>query len=158
MLWGIEHSRVWRVAVAGLVLSALGVPSALSGRAEPTIDELKARVASASIADRPALCVRIAERQVDAAGRLYVAGDSEKGQAALADVVAYCESARNYAIQSHKHEKQSEIAMRKMVRKLVDLEHTISHEEQQQVQNAVDRLEHIRNDLLADMFPKVGKK
>jgi hypothetical protein len=154
----MERSRFWRVAVAGLVCSALAAPCVLSGREEPTIDELKTRVAAASVADRPALCVRIAERQLDTADRFYTAGDSEKGQAALADVVAYSGSARDYAIQSHKHEKQSEIAIRKMVRKLLDVEHTMSHEDQQQVQTAVDRLEHIRNDLLADMFPKVGKK
>ncbi len=89
---------------------------------------------------------------------MYVAGDSEKAQAALADVVAYSELARDYAIQSHKHEKQSEIAIRKMVRKLTDMNHTVSHEDQAQIQDTIDRLQKIRDDLLVAMFPKVGKK
>ena len=55
-------------------------------------------------------------------------------------------------------EKQSEIAIRKMTRKLADLKHTVSHEEQEQVQNTIDRLQRIRDDLLAAMFPKGGKK
>ena len=157
MLFGMEHSRVWRVAATGMAL-ALVATSLLSARAEPSIEELKGRVANALIADRPALCIRISERELGEADRLYVAGDSEKAQAALADVVAYSELARDYAIQAHKHEKQSEIAIRKMARKLADIKHTVSHEDQEQIQNTVDRLQQIRDDLLAAMFPKGGKK
>jgi len=158
MLFGMEHFRVWRVVAAGLVVSALVVPSALSGREEASVEELKGRVANVSVADRPPMCIHISERQLGAADRLYIAGDSEKAQVALTDVVAYSELARDYAIQAHKHEKQSEIAIRKMVRKLSDMNHTVSHEEQAQIQDTIDRLQRIRDDLLVAMFPKVDKK
>ena len=158
MTFVMEHLRFWRIAALGLVLSMLALPLSLMGSEQPTIEELKARVANASIADRPGLCVHISELQTDAADRLYVAGDTEKAQAALADVVAFSESARDYSIQSHKHEKQSEIAIRKMAHKLADIKHTVSHEDQAQVQNAIDRLQRIRDDLLAAMFPKGVKK
>jgi hypothetical protein len=154
---GIKHSR-WRIAAASLMLSMVAVPSALTGGEQPTIEELKERVANAALADRPPLCIHISERQLDAADRFYAAGDSEKAQAALTEVVAYSELARDYAIQSRKHEKPSEIAIRKMARKLADLKHTVSHDDQEQVQNTVDRLQRIRDDLLTAMFPKVGKK
>ena len=154
----MKHSRFWRIAAAGLMLSTLGVCFALSRAPEPTIDELKARVANASVADRPPLCIHISERQLDAADRFYVAGDSDQAKAALADVITYSELARDYAIQSRKHEKPSEIAIRKMARKLADLKHTVSHDDQEQVQSAVDRLQKVRDDLLTAMFPKVGKK
>jgi hypothetical protein len=154
---GLKYLRFWRVAAAGLVLSAV-LPSGLKGAAEPSIEELKARVANAKIVDRPPLCLQISERQLDAASRFYVAGDSEQAKTALVDVVAFAELTRDYAIQSRKHEKQSEIAIRKMIRKLADLKHTVSHEDQDQVQNTVDRLQRIRDDLLVAMFPKVGKK
>ena len=158
MTFVMEHLRFWRIAALGLVLSRLLVPLSLMASEQPTIEELKARVPNASIADRPGLCVHISELQTDAADRLYVAGDSEKAQAALADVVAFSESARDYSIQSHKHEKQTEIAIRKMAHKLADIKHTVSHEDQAQVQNAIDRLQRIRDDLLAAMFPKGVKK
>jgi hypothetical protein len=154
MMFGMIRARFRRIAAASLVLSTLVVPAMLTGRQEPTVDELKARVANASVADRPALCIRISERQLDAADKFYVAGDSEKAKDPLADVVAFSELARDYAIQSHKHEKQSEIAIRKMARKLADLKHTVSHDDQEQIQNTIDRLQHIRDDLLAAMFPK----
>lgn len=135
----------------------LAQPCALSGRDEPTIGDLKVRVSSASLADRPPLCIRISERQLDEADRFYTAGDSEKAKAALADVVAFAELARDYSIQSHKHEKQCEIAIRKEARKLADLKHTVSHEDQDEVQNTVDRLEKVRTNLLQAMFPKGAK-
>jgi hypothetical protein len=158
MAFTMEHLRVWRAAALGLVLAMLAAPSTVTGGEQPTIEELKERVANAAISDRPVLCIHISERQLDAANRFYTAGDSEQAEAALADVVAFSEKARDYAIQSHKHEKQSEIAIRRMARKLADIKHTVSHEDQEQVQSTVDRLQRIRDDLLAAMFPKGIKK
>jgi hypothetical protein len=158
MACAMEHLRIWRAAALGLVLTLLAVPSTVTGGEQPTIEELKERVANAAISDRPVLCIHISERQVDAANRFYTAGDTEKAQAALADVIAFSEKARDYAIESHKHEKQSEIAIRKMAHKLADMKHTVSHEDQEQVQTTVDRLQRIRDDLLAAMFPKGVKK
>jgi hypothetical protein len=149
--------RFRRVTALGLVLGALLAPYALGRSKEPTVDELKARVVTVSVADRPALCIHISERQLDAAGKFYEAGEDQNAQTALADVVAYSQSAGEYAIQSRKREKQSEIAIRKMVRKLDDLKHTLTHDEQGQIQNAMDRLQRVRDDLLAAMFPKAGK-
>jgi hypothetical protein len=157
MSFAVEHLRIWRVGALGLVFLILAFPSNVIGHEQPTLDELKARVPNASIADRPVLCIHIAERQLDAADRFYVAGDSGQAQAALADVVAFSELARDYSIRSRKHEKQSEIAIRKMARKLSDMKHTVSHDDQEQVQTTLDRLQRIRDDLLAAMFPKGNK-
>lgn len=153
----MEHFQFVRFAAAAAIVMLL-VPSALRAREEPTIEELKTRLANAAVQDRPPLCIRISERQVAAADRLYVAGDSEGAKAALEDVVAFAGQARDYAIQSHKHEKQCEIAIRRSARKLADIKHTVSHDDQAPVQDAIDRMERIRDDLLLAMFPKGGKK
>lgn len=158
MALATEHLRCWRMAAFGLVLWTLAMPAALIGAEQATVEELKARVANAKIADRPPLCIRIAELQRDAADRFYVMDDSAQAKAALADVVAFSELARDYAIQSHRHEKDSEIAIRKMARKLNDMRHTVAQEEQAPVQTTIDRLQSIRDDLLAAMFPKDTKK
>ena len=155
----MESFRIWWIAAAGLLFAMVVAPcTTLIGRDEPTIEELKARVANTSNSDRPPLCIRISERQLEEADRLYVAGDIEKWNSALVDVVAFAELARDSSIQSHKHEKQCEIAIRKEVRKLSDLKHTVSHDDQDEVQNTVDQLEKVRDDLLLAMFPKGGKK
>lgn len=151
------RSRISQMAVAALVLSMASAVFALK-RDQPTLEELKARVATASVADRPQLCLHVAEGQLKNAADFYAAGESEKAQAALADVVAYAQLDRDYAIQSHKHEKQSEIAIRKMVRKLTDMKHTVTRDEQTQLQTTIEQLEKVRDDLLAAMFPKRGKK
>jgi hypothetical protein len=134
------------------VLIAHGKP-----RDEQTVEELKARVASAKAGDRPHLCVQIAEKQLGEADKLYAANEVEKGQAALTDVVAFSELARDYSIQSHKYQKQTEIAVRSMTRKLNDLLHTLGHDDQVPVRDAINRLQRVRDDLLAAMFPKGAK-
>jgi hypothetical protein len=155
---GTRQSRFWRVAATGLILGTLIAPSVLAAREQPTLEELKNRVDKVSVEDRPPLCIRVSELQLSAVDKLYVAGDNEKMHAALGDVVTYSEMARDYSIQSQKHEKQSEIAIRKMARKLGDLKHTVSREDQEQIQNTIDRLQRIRDDLLAAMFTKGGKE
>jgi hypothetical protein len=148
-LW--KKSLCAKAMLAALLALAL-IP--LATAAEPTVDELKARVGSTDVRDRPRLCVEIAELQLKTIDKLYAASDDAKGQAALTDVVAYSELARDYAIQSHKYQKQSEIAIRGMTRKLNDVKRTLPHAEQAPIQGAISRLERIRDDLLASMFPK----
>jgi 20S proteasome alpha/beta subunit len=72
----------------------------------------------------------------------------------LADVVAYAELARDYSIQSHKYQKQTEIAARSMTRKLTDLLHSLGQQDQPPVRDAINRLQRVRDDLLIAMFPK----
>jgi DNA-binding transcriptional regulator of glucitol operon len=144
--------------MAGVVIFLLAGCVALVALREDSVEDLKQRVENTSVGERPALCIQIAERQLDEANRLYVAGDSAKAQSALMDVAAYAEQARDYAIRAHKREKQSEIAVRKMTRKLTNLKHAVSREEQEQIQQTIDRLERVRDDLLAAMFPKGAKK
>jgi hypothetical protein len=155
MMLGVRYLfRLWGT-VALLALAAVMARAVPSN--EPSVEDLKARLASASIGDRPHLCVQIAHRQLVEADKLYAAAEVEKGQAALVDVVAYSELARDYAIQSHKYQKQSEIAVRAMARKLTELMHSLGHDEQAPVQDAINRLQRVRDDLLKAMFPKGAK-
>ena len=128
-----------------------------TARTELTVEELKARVSSANVADKAKICVEIAEKQLVATDKLYAADDMEKAQASLTDVVAFSELARDYSIQSHKHQKQIEISIRSMTRKLNDLMHVVGHEEQGPVKEAIKHLERVRDDLLVAMFPKGAK-
>jgi len=147
--------RVGATAIVFALMAAApahGLPSK-----EPTVEELKARLASTSIGDRPHLCVQIAQKQLTEADNFYTASEFEKGQGALSDAVAFAELARDYAIQSRKYQKQTEIAARSMTRKLNDLLHTLDHNDQAPVRDAISRLQRVRDDLLAAMFPKGAK-
>ncbi len=146
----LRGAVVWLAVAAALSAGALP-------RSEPTVEELKARLSSTGIGDRPHLCVQIAEQQLAAADKLYAGAEVEKAQTALSDVVAYSELARDYAIQSHKREKQTEIAVRGMIRKLTEIVHSLGQADQPPVRDAINRLQHVRDDLLAAMFPKGAK-
>jgi hypothetical protein len=124
---------------------------------DPTIEELKARVSAANVGDKAKICLEIAEMQLNAADKQYTADDIEKAQASLTDVVAFSELARDYSLQSHKHQKQTEIAIRSMTRKLNDLLHVVGREEQAPLKEAIKHLERVRDDLLLAMFPKGAK-
>jgi uncharacterized radical SAM superfamily Fe-S cluster-containing enzyme len=151
MLWTTNSTRKLLVAL----LAACFAVSALAK--EATVEELKERVKSAAAADRPRICVQIAERQLETLGKSFAADESEKAHTSLSDVVTYSELARDSAIQSGKHQKQTEIAVRTMARKLNDLKHGVPHDEQPAIQAAMDRLQKVRDDLLQAMFPH-GKK
>jgi hypothetical protein len=119
-----------------------------------TLQELIAREEAARVEDRPALCTEIAERQLKSADELYTAGKVEEAQAALKDVVSYSEKAHDAAIQSGKKLKNTEIDFRKMAAKLRDIKRSLNFDDQPPVQDAADRLEGLRTDLLSHMFGK----
>jgi hypothetical protein len=146
---GVKWSRMVMAALVALATALTVLASK-----EPTVEELKARLSSTTIGDRPQLCLQIADKQLAAADKLYAAVESEKAQAAVTDVTAFAELARDYAIQSHKHQKQTEIAVRRMIRKLEDIKRTVTLEEQSPLKNAISHLQRVRDDLLFAMFPK----
>lgn len=144
------------VAVVLLTLGAAGTAAALPA-ADPTLDAMKERLSATSLGDRPHLCVQIAEHQLAEADKLYTAADIDQAQTKLTDVVAYSELARDYSIQTHKYQKQTEIAVRVMTRKLTEVMHALAHDDQAPVREAIGRLQHVRDDLLAAMFKKGSK-
>ena len=156
MMPGAKQRLRWGALILmGLLLSAMAVAAPPNG--ESTVEDLKARVASAGVGDRPRLCVQIAERQMSEASKLYAAGEIEKAQEPLTDVVAFSELARDYSIQSHKYQKQTEIAVRGMARKLTEIMHSLTRQDEPPVREAMQRLQRVQDDLLAAMFSKGAK-
>jgi hypothetical protein len=148
----------FRLGMLAVLVSGLVVPLVRAMTAgDPTVEELKAKLSSTAVGDKPHLCLQIAEKQLAEANKEYAGAEDEKGNASLTDVVAYSELARDYAIQSHKHEKQTEIAVRGMTRRLTEILHGLPHEQQSVVKDAIQRLNRIRDDLLMAMFPKGNK-
>lgn len=151
----LDDLRFWgRIALA-LLVTTLVWNAAFA--ADPSVSELKARVPLASIKDRTHLCLHIAEMQMAEADKLYAADELNQAQTALTDVVSYSELARDYAIQSHKYQKQTEIAVRGLARRLGELAHSMPHDYQAPLHDALTRLQHVRDDLLSAMFPQGGK-
>lgn len=142
-----------------LVILAILLSCSLAvwAKKEETLEDLKSRAETTNLEERAGICVRIAEEQVKAADKLFTEGKAEEGRAALQDVITYSEKARDAATQSGKKLKATEIAVRKMARKLHDVKRTVAFEDQAPIQEAIDHLERVRTDLLAKMFGKGGK-
>jgi len=138
-----------------IFLLALG--SAVGLAKEETVDELKARFASARPEDRPELGIRIAQHQLRNADRLYNEGKVEQAREAVQDIVGYAEKARDAATQTKKRLKNVEIDARKMADKLRDIKRTLALEDQPPVEQAIGRLEDVRTALLKEMFAKDKK-
>jgi hypothetical protein len=145
--------RTWTIilGVTLLVTGGHALPK------EPTLEQLKARVQNAKPDERANLCAQIAERQVEAADKLYTDGKTQEAEAAIRDVVSYSQQASDAAGQTGHHLKNMEIAMRKMGHRLTDIKRGLPFENQATVQSAVDTLEKIRTDLLNRMFGKNPK-
>jgi hypothetical protein len=155
---GVRYS----FSLCGMILLAAGLAAAITASAglpaaDLTVDQLKAKLPTASAGDKAHLCIQIAELQLGEADKLYATSSSEDAQPALTDVVSFSEQARDYSIQSHKNQKQIEIAVRGMARRLTDLMHSLPHNEQAPVQEAIKKLQRVRDDLLFAMFPKGAK-
>ena len=141
-----------------LTMLFLALVSAYGAAKNETVDELKTRVESARVEDRPELCIRIAQHQLRNADKLYTDGQVEQAHAAVEDIVSYSEKARDAATQTKKHLKNVEIDVRKIADKLRDIKRTLAFEDQPPVEQAIRRLEDIRTTLLQQMFAKENKK
>lgn len=125
---------------------------------DESVDQLKARFQSARAEDKPGLGIQIARDQLRTADKLYSSGNSEQARAAVDDIVAFSEKARDAATQTNKHVKNVEIDVRKIADKLRDIKRNLAFEDQAPVDQAIQRLEDIRTTLLNAMFAKKEKK
>jgi len=136
----------------------LALASAHGVAKDETVEELKARVESARVEDRPELCIRIAQHQLRNADKLYNEGKEDEARAAVDDIVTYSEKARDAATQTKKHLKNVEIDVRKVADKLRDIKRTLAFDDQPPVEQAIRRLEDVRTSLLKEMFAREKKK
>jgi hypothetical protein len=141
--------------LAGLL--AMISPLSWGWHKELSLEQLKARVETARPDERANLCVQIAERQVEAADKSYNDGKIDEAQAAIGDVVSYSQKAVDAASQTGHKLKNTEIALRKMSHRLVDIKRSLAYENQAAVQTAAETLEKLRTDVLNRMFGKNAK-
>ncbi len=137
-----------------MLVFALAFACSYGAAKDETLDDLKARFASARPGDRADLAIRIAQYQLRIADKYYSDGRADQARAAVEDIVSYAEKARDTVTQTRKRLKDVEINVRKIADKLRDIKRTLAFEDQPPVQQAIDRLEDIRTTLLKEMFAK----
>jgi hypothetical protein len=135
-----------------LLMLFLLLPVAVWGKKDETLDQLKERANAAQGGERVKLCLEVAQRQLAAADKLYTDGKVDDAAAAVKDIASYSEMAGDTAVESGKKLKDAEISVRKISQRLGDIKRTLNFDDQQPVQDIVDRLERVRTNLLTKMF------
>ena len=119
---------------------------------QQTLDQLKQRATAAKPGAQPKLFLEVAEWQLREANDAYHHNDAGKGQAAVHDVVTYCERAVAAAKSTRKHLKETEIKVRDLSRKLDDMRRSAEFDDRPPLETAIERLEMLRRELLTTMF------
>lgn len=122
--------------------------------ATETLEQLRARVDQAKPQDQPKLYTKIADLEFKEVDRLFEQGDVPNAQRALGSLVEDCEKAGKSSVTTRKHMKQTEISLRKISEQLEQIAKTIDFESRPPLQTAIERIDHVRNDLLTAMFSK----
>ena len=142
---------------APILIILLASLAAIAGEDEP-LEQLKARAEQAGQADQAKLFIEIARRQLKEADKLYESGHLEAARALVAEIATYSERAGEAARSSGKRLKDTEVSIRKMSKRLSDMRRALTFEERPPLDQAVERMEKVRTDLLTQMFSKKGKK
>jgi hypothetical protein len=129
------------IVLAGVVLAAT-----------PTATELKARADSAHGVEQAKLCLEYARVQLESSNALYTAGDVDKAQAQIQEVVEYSRKGALAASAAGKQVKETEIKLRKLAERMHDIGQTLSFEDQPPIREAVDQIQQIRSDLLVRLW------
>ena len=145
--------RLFQLAVLACVVASVCAADDVS------LEELKHRADSAEGGRRADLFMEVAQREIESADSRFSEGKTEEGQAAVDDAVAAAEAASAAAVESRSHMKQTEIALRRVARRLSDISRSLPFDDRKRTEGAVVKLEKMRTDLLTAMFaPKKKDK
>jgi hypothetical protein len=141
--------RRWRSTIFVLASSLM-----LFAKKDETIAEMKSRIDAVRPEERISLAIQIARKELDTVAEANKSSNNEAAQAALADLLAYAGKASDTSLQTNKKLKDTEIALRKIAETLRDLKRSADFEQQAPLQNASERVENMRTQLLTRMFGK----
>lgn len=116
--------------------------------------DLKSRVDAASGSDKIKLAVEYTDDRTRAADRAFIQGKDEEALADLKNVAEYAQIASQTAIQTRKHQKETEIALRKIAFRLDNIKKARPYEDQAAVQSTIDAVLLAHDNVLNSEFEK----
>jgi tRNA A37 N6-isopentenylltransferase MiaA len=122
---------------------------ALAASKDESLDALKAR---ALRENEPRLYAEVVRRQVEVANEYYTAGDVQKAQGVVAEIMDLTGKCVDAAQKKHSKLKDTELTLYRASRRLQDVRRSLAFDDQPPVQAAVDRIEKARRHLLDLMF------
>ncbi len=116
--------------------------------------DLKSRADAATGAEKAKLSVEFTEDAAKAADKAFQDGKDEEGSAHLKEVVQYAKVASDSSMQAHKREKETEIGLRKVLKRLMEVKNARPVDQQDEVQKTIDAVLVVHDSLLDSMFKK----
>ena len=121
-------------------------------------DRLKA-AADATDGERcTELCVDAARQLAELSNDYFTIGNVKEAHAAMSDAGRLAVKAGNASVTSKKRRKQTEIALRKVEKRISDIEQTLNFEDRPPVHDIVKRIDKVRSDILMSMFDMPKKE
>ena len=134
--------------------SLLALLLLLSGSVFAQVKDLKARADASSGSDKAKYAAEYAEHAVHEADIFFANGKDADGSAKLQDVATYGKLAADVAMQTRKREKNTEISLRIILKRLADIKNAQPFEQQAEVQKIIDQVQGAHDALLDSMFQK----
>lgn len=117
-------------------------------------NDLKTKADSANGADKAKFALDYAEQATKDADHAFKSGKDDDGATRLKEIAQYSKMASDAAMESGKREKETEINLRKIVNRLVDVKNARPYDQQDAVQQVIDAVDMARNNLLEEMFKR----
>lgn len=98
------------------------------------------------------ICMDAARKLTEVSNQHFEDGQVEAAQAYMKDAGKYAEKAGRASLESHKRQKQTEIGMRRLTKRMKDIVQTLNFEDRPPVEQVIMSIEKVRSELLLKMF------
>jgi prophage DNA circulation protein len=134
-----------------LVIALVLGTSLLAMAKQETIAELQAKLEKAEPKKQPDLYMKLAHLQLEAANDIYNS-NAAQARSLVEQSLDSADKATQASLQTGKHEKKTEISLRKLEDRLKDIIQSWNFDDRSAVKSGVQRIESLRGKLLDRMF------
>lgn len=98
------------------------------------------------------VCLDAAKKLTELSNQNFTDGKVDVAQVNIKDAGKYAEKAGQASITTHKHQKRTEIGLRRLTKRMHDIVQTLNFEDRPPVEKVIKSIEAVRTDLLLSMF------
>ena len=121
-------------------------------------DKARAEAEASSAKDCTKDCLEAARKLVELSDAYFTAGNAKDGHAAMHDAGDYALRAGKAVIETKKRRKDTEIGLRKLQKRIHDIEETLNFEDRPPVNQILAGINKSRSDILMSMFDMPKKE
>lgn len=135
-----------------LIVAFVSLMLAANVCAQDSVEKMRERAAAAKPADCAKVCFEAARQLIEASNLVYSGGDVKQGLKLMNDAVAYAKRGTQASIETRKHQKGAEIALRKMAKRMHDVGQSLALDDRPPVFEDEKVLQDLRDEMLAAIF------